>query len=94
MDLIKNYRYPIIIIFLLLIIGWVLLAFVYGGDEVEDAMGKKEMLDDYVSRIEAIEGLSLSADFLETDLYLSLTDEFEKEVTEVDIGRVNPFSPF
>ncbi len=92
MDFFSKYKYPVIIVLIVIVAGWVYLHFFL---EVDDAtlVQDQRRLDEYVTRMEAIEGLRLETGLFEGEVYLSLTDEFEEDVMEVSIGKINPFSP-
>lgn len=89
----KRYIYPSIVIFLVVFFGWAYIVFVQEDVDPKVVEEDNQLLVEYVRMIEKIEGLRLKTDVLDSDLYLSLTDEYEEDVIEVGIGRVNPFRP-
>ncbi|MGM0629408.1 MAG: hypothetical protein ACQESA_03195 [Patescibacteria group bacterium] len=89
----KKYLYPFIIVVLVTVLGFVYIAFIQEDVDPEAVQDSHQVLSQYTQVIEEVEGFNLKTDILQSDLYLSLTDEYEQDVIEVEIGRVNPFSP-
>lgn len=90
---IKKFIYPLVIVILAAVLGWVYISFVQEGVDPTVVQRDSQILNEYSKRIDKIEGLRLETDVLESDIYMSLTDEHEERVLEVSIGRVNPFNP-
>ncbi|MGM0482788.1 MAG: hypothetical protein ACQEP6_02915 [Patescibacteria group bacterium] len=94
MQNLRKYLYPFIIVVLAVFLGFAYIAFIQDDIDPEVVEQEHQILNEYTEVIEEVEGFNLKTDLLESDLYLSLTDEYEQDVMEVEIGRVNPFSPF
>ena len=93
MQELKIYIYPLIIVVLVVAFGGLYMFVIQEGADPAVVEDSHQILNEYTQRIEKIEGLRLETDILEGDIYLSLTDEYEEEVVEVNIGRTNPFRP-
>lgn len=93
MESFNKYKYPLIIVIFFIILGWFYLTSILDGVDENVALDQTT-LEEYSNRINFIESLVTKTDLFESELYASLTDEFEKDVMEVQIGRTNPFKPF
>jgi hypothetical protein len=93
MEFYNKYKYPFLIIIILIALGWFYLFSILDGVD-EKVVSDQVLLDEYSNRMNFIAGLVTKTDLFDSDLYKELTDEFEEDVLEVGIGRINPFRPF
>lgn len=93
MEFFNKYKYPFIIVVFVVILGWFYLSSILEGVD-ENVVLDQAVLDEYSNRMDFIGSLVTKTDLFDSELYASLTDEFEEGVMEVQIGRNNPFRPF
>ena len=92
MEFINRYKYAFIVILVLVLFGVAYLYYITEGRGEIPARDEQE-LEEYAERLKSIKNLRTQTDLFESKLYLSLTDEFEEDIIEVRIGKVNPFDP-
>ncbi len=93
MDFINTYKYPVAVILFVIIAGWVYFGFIREGHDAEVSEVDQFIVEQYTIRMNAVEAIELDTQLFESEAYQALTDEFEEDVPEADIGRVNPFAP-
>ncbi len=93
MEFYTKYKYPFLIVIFVIALGWFYLFSVLDGVD-EKVVADQALLDEYSNRMNFITGLVTKTDLFDSDLYKTLTDQFEEDVMQVGIGRNNPFRPF
>ena len=88
-----KYIHPLIIILALVVLGGLYLVSYREAGPTNLSSPTVAELRQYEERKNRVSNFNLETDILKSELYLSLIDEFKREVLQMDIGRVNPFRP-
>ncbi len=86
----KKYTYSILISLAVILLSFGYLFLTY-EEEVDEISKEGIKLEEYNQKIEEIEELDFEVDLSSNDVYQALTEDFKRDVEEVDFGRNNPF---
>ena len=92
MTILKKFQYPLFALILITFIVWGYFAFVRVGHDPALVGEVQFVVDRYIDRLETIQSVRLESDLFQREDYLSLSNEFDRPVQEVELGKANPFS--